>query len=51
MLVSAVVGATYGITEATIGNIRQKNDPVNQIVAGCAAGFLAGLRSMCNNYT
>jgi len=29
-----------------MANLRQKNDPINGATGACAAGFLAGLRSM-----
>jgi len=41
----AAMGATFAFTEAFIANERQKNDALNGAAAGCAAGFLTGLRS------
>lgn len=38
------MGATFALTESTVANYRQKNDPINGAVGGCAAGFLAGVR-------
>jgi len=41
----AAMGATFAFTEAFVANERQKNDPLNGAAGGCAAGFLAGIRS------
>ncbi|TFY72870.1 hypothetical protein EVG20_g125 [Dentipellis fragilis] len=41
----AAMGATFAGTEAFVANQRQKDDPLNGVVGGCAAGFLAGIRS------
>lgn len=38
------MGAAFAFTEATVANQRQKNDHYNGAAAGCAAGFLAGIR-------
>jgi len=39
------MGTTFAFTESTVANIREKNDAVNGAAGGCAAGFLAGLKS------
>jgi hypothetical protein len=41
----AAMGATFAFTEAYVANERQKNDALNGAAAGCAAGFLMGIRS------
>ncbi|TFY80775.1 hypothetical protein EWM64_g3246 [Hericium alpestre] len=41
----AAMGATYAATEAIVANQREKEDALNGVVGGCAAGFLAGLRA------
>lgn len=41
----AAMGATFAFTEATVANQRQKDDALNGTVGGCAAGFLAGIRT------
>ncbi|KAH7880829.1 hypothetical protein F5879DRAFT_985432 [Lentinula edodes] len=41
----AAMGAAFAFTEATVANQRQKNDHYNGAAAGCAAGFLAGIRA------
>jgi len=41
----AAMGTTFAFTESTVANIREKNDAVNGAAGGCAAGFLAGLKS------
>lgn len=38
------MGAAFAFTEATVANQREKDDAINGLVGGCAAGFLAGLR-------
>ena len=40
----AAMGATFAFTEAFVANERQKNDALNGAAAGCAAGFLTGIR-------
>ena len=40
----AAMGATFAFTEAVVANERQKNDALNGAAAGCAAGFLTGIR-------
>jgi len=39
------MGATFALTESVVANQRQKDDPLNGVAGGCAAGFLAGIRS------
>lgn len=39
------MGAVFAFTEATMANERQKDDAFNGVVGGCAAGFLAGIRT------
>lgn len=39
------MGATFAFTEAFVANQRQKNDALNGAIGGCAAGFLAGIKS------
>ena len=41
----ASMGATLAATEAYVANQREKDDAVNGLAGGCAAGFLLGLRS------
>ncbi|KAG7099175.1 hypothetical protein E1B28_001046 [Marasmius oreades] len=41
----AAMGATFAFTEATVANQRRKDDALNSVAGGCAAGFLAGIRS------
>ncbi|KIM75433.1 hypothetical protein PILCRDRAFT_34454, partial [Piloderma croceum F 1598] len=41
----AAMGATFALTETVVANQRQKNDPLNGVAGGCAAGFLAGIRA------
>lgn len=43
---TAAMGAAFAFTEAAIANQRETNDALNGIAGGCAAGFLAGLRSV-----
>ena len=40
----AAMGAAFAFTEAFVANERQKNDALNGAAAGCAAGFLTGIR-------
>jgi len=42
----AAMGFTFAFTETYMANLRQKNDPINSATGACAAGFLAGVRSM-----
>ncbi len=39
------MGATFAFTEAFVANERQKDDALNGAAGGCAAGFLAGIKS------
>ncbi|KAF8807344.1 hypothetical protein BYT27DRAFT_7189435 [Phlegmacium glaucopus] len=41
----AAMGATFAFTESFVANERRKNDALNGAAGGCAAGFLAGIRS------
>jgi len=41
----AAMGATFALTEAVVANQREKNDSLNGVAGGCAAGFLAGVRA------
>jgi len=41
----AAMGASFALTEAVVGNAREKEDYVNGAAGGCAAGFLAGIRA------
>jgi hypothetical protein len=40
------MGFTFAFTESYVANERQRNDPINSATGACAAGFLAGIRSM-----
>ncbi|THH16821.1 hypothetical protein EW146_g3896 [Bondarzewia mesenterica] len=42
---TAAMGATFALTESVVANQRQKDDPLNGVAGGCAAGFLAGIRA------
>ena len=46
ILYIAAMGATFAFTEAFVANQREKNDALNGAIGGCAAGFLAGIKSM-----
>ncbi|KAJ3549327.1 hypothetical protein NM688_g5191 [Phlebia brevispora] len=39
------MGFTFAFTEAAVANQREKDDALNGVAGGCAAGFLAGLRA------
>lgn len=39
------MGATFAFTEAVVANQRETDDALNGLAGGCAAGFLAGIRS------
>jgi len=39
------MGATFAATESIVANQREKQDALNGVAGGCAAGFLAGLRA------
>ena len=38
------MGVTFAATESIVANQREKQDALNGVAGGCAAGFLAGLR-------
>lgn len=40
------MGAAFAFTEAVVANQRETDDALNGLAGGCAAGFLAGIRSM-----
>jgi len=40
------MGATFAFTESFVANQREKNDALNGAIGGCAAGFLAGIKSL-----
>lgn len=42
----AAMGFTFAFMETCVANLRQKNDPINGATGACAAGFLAGVRSV-----
>ncbi len=41
------MGATFAATESIVANQREKQDALNGVAGGCAAGFLAGIRGAC----
>ncbi|ETW86887.1 hypothetical protein HETIRDRAFT_41217 [Heterobasidion irregulare TC 32-1] len=41
----AAMGSTFALTESIVANQRQKDDALNGVAGGCAAGFLAGIKS------
>ncbi|KAI0004154.1 hypothetical protein BJV74DRAFT_763881 [Russula compacta] len=41
----AAIGATFAATESIVANQRGKQDALNGVAGGCAAGFLAGIRA------
>ena len=41
------MGATFAATESIVANTREKDDALNGVAGGCAAGFLAGIRGSC----
>jgi len=41
----AAMGATFAATESIVANQREKQDALNGVAGGCAAGFLAGIRA------
>jgi hypothetical protein len=43
----AAMGATFAATESIVANQREKQDALNGVAGGCAAGFLAGIRGAC----
>ena len=40
----AAMGFTFALTESVVANQRAKDDALNGVAGGCAAGFLAGIR-------
>lgn len=48
-MIQAAMGATFSFTEAVVANERQKDDALNGAAGGCAAGFLAGIKSKSFN--
>jgi len=38
------MAATFAFTDSYVTNVRQKEDPLNGAIAGCAVGLLAGAR-------
>jgi hypothetical protein len=40
------MGATFAATESVVANQREKQDALNGVAGGCAAGFLAGIRGV-----
>jgi hypothetical protein len=40
------MGGTFALTDSWVANVRRKDDHLNGVAAGCAAGFLAGIRGM-----
>ncbi len=40
------MGATFAATESIVANQRGKQDALNGVAGGCAAGFLAGIRGV-----
>lgn len=43
------MGATFALTESVVANTREKDDALNGVAGGCAAGFLAGIRGKYTN--
>ena len=41
---AAAMGFTFAYTEALVANQRAKDDALNGVAGGCAAGFLAGIK-------
>jgi len=41
----AAMGFTFALTDAVVANTREKDDALNGVAGGCAAGFLAGIRA------
>ncbi|KAI0082301.1 hypothetical protein K474DRAFT_1703304 [Panus rudis PR-1116 ss-1] len=41
----AAMGAAFALTESVVANTREKDDALNGVAGGCAAGFLAGIRA------
>jgi hypothetical protein len=45
------MGGIFSIGECAAQGIREKEDPVNAAIGGCAAGLLAGIKSEYDKYT
>ena len=45
VLVIAAMGGIFTLGECTARDMRQKEDPINAAIGGCAAGLLAGIKS------
>ena len=43
-LLTGAMGAVFALTESVVANTREKDDALNGVAGGCAAGFLAGIR-------
>ncbi|KAI0257375.1 hypothetical protein BJV78DRAFT_1112273, partial [Lactifluus subvellereus] len=41
----AAMGTAFAATESIVANQREKQDALNGVAGGCAAGFLAGIRA------
>ncbi|TCD69919.1 hypothetical protein EIP91_005743 [Steccherinum ochraceum] len=41
----AAMGFTFAFTDSVVANTREKDDALNGVAGGCAAGFLAGIRA------
>lgn len=41
------MAGSFAFTDAVVANTRQTDDALNGVAGGCAAGFLAGVRSAC----
>ncbi|KAH8100652.1 hypothetical protein BXZ70DRAFT_1077695 [Cristinia sonorae] len=39
------MGAAFALTDSVVANTREKDDALNGVAGGCAAGFLAGIRA------
>ena len=44
------MGFSFAFTEAFVANTRERNDSLNGVAGGCAAGFLAGVRGTYQIY-
>ena len=41
----AAMGASFAFVDRTMANARETEDAINGAAAGCAAGFIAGLKN------
>lgn len=41
----AAMGGIFSLGECAAQGIREKEDPINAAIGGCAAGLLAGIKS------